>query len=186
MRLRRIALSVIAALALVVAGCGDDDDAGSDDTSTETDAGGSDDGGSDAGAVDGGSDDGGSDGGGSADTAVVVTVDGTTYPITTVQTCQTERDEDRETDVTMFGFAESGERVELSIRYQGADTSPTGTDQYYASVSIASDELRAQTTEDDPFGFLDGDRSTVTGEITMLTTTGSEREIQVAFDITCP
>lgn len=115
---------------------------------------------------------------------MTITVDGVAYPVTTVQTCQTERDGDRSSDLAVFGFAESGTRIELTFSYQGADDSPTGTDQFYGSIHVAAEDLSARMTADEPFEFLDGDRSTVTGEVTM-TTTGDERDVLVAFDITC-
>lgn len=163
---------------LLLSGCGGDDDS---NTSADADA-------PDAGdPADQGDQSVDEPDGAGGDSDVVVTVGGVEYPMTIVQTCHTERDEDRSTDLAMYGFAESGERVELSFRYQTAEDSPTGTDQYYGQVGVKSGEVSAQVSSDEPFDFLEGDRSTVTGAVTMESTSGeSVTAIEVAFTITCP
>ncbi len=172
-----IAAAAIVSLVLL-AGCGDDDGAGGDASSVTSSenpqAGKSSDTVGDAPT------------GGGSDSDVVVTVDGQTYPLSIVQACQTERDEARSTDLAVYGFAETGERVELTFRYQVAEESPTGTEQYYGSVGIASGQLSAQTVVDEPFDFLQGDRSSVSGTVSMETTPGPARTVDVEFDITCP
>lgn len=167
---------------LLLAGCGGDDD---DDTNTSADPGGQDPGdAADQGDQGDQATDGQSAAGGDAD--VVITVGGVEYPMTIVQSCQTERDEDRSTDVGVYGFAESGERVELSFSYQVAENSPTGTEQYYGQVNVKSGEVSAQVATDEPFDFLEGDRSTVAGSVTMETTGSSVAAVEVEFTITCP
>lgn len=167
-RIIAIGISSVAILVLAACGGGGGDDADDAPSSPAADAG--------ANGV-------GGAGGSGAESAVTVTVDGTEYAVTTVQTCETETDVEREEDLKMFGFAESGERVELSFRYQGADESPSGTEQYYGSVGIASGETSAQVVADEPFEFLSGDRATVSGSVEMETTDGEP--VDVAFDITC-
>lgn len=186
MRARFRTLASVAAVAgLLFTACGDDD-SGSDDDAALTDDGGS----SDA-PVDGDEMNGGDDGtvdppvGGDDASSVTITVDGEVHDVTTVQTCETETDTDRETDVTMFGFSADGPRVEFTLSYQGADTSPTGTDQYFGRVSIRGGEVSASVTQDEPFDFLTDDRSTVQGTLTMETTTEPIRPVEVTVDITC-
>ena len=172
------------AAVLLLAACGDDD-AGVDATpltSAPSDAGTTPDAGTGVGDGDGGDV---ADAGDATDTAVVVTVDGVEYPVTLVQDCETERDEARSTDLKAFGFAESGERIELAFSYQVAEESPSGTEQYYGRVSIASGELSAQTVVDEPFEFLTDDRSRVVGSLPMEVQSDG-RTVEVSFDVTCP
>ncbi|WP_436794181.1 hypothetical protein [Actinospongicola halichondriae] len=161
------------------AGCGDDDAASNDgggETSPSADE-------SSTPAADDGDPAGDA---GDAESDVTVTVDGTVYAVTTVQECSTETDLDRETDVGVYGYAETGERVELVLSYQGAETSPTGTDQYFGRVGISSGELSASVTADEPFDFLTDDRSSVVGSLEMETSTEPIRTIDVDIDVTCP
>ena len=186
MRARFRTLASVAAVAgLLLTACGDDD-SGDDDAAALTDDGGSADESTGGDETDG-SDDGtvepalGPDDGSN----VTITVDGEVHEVTTVQTCETETDTDRETDVTVFGFSADGPRVEFTLSYQGADTSPTGTDQYFGRVGIKGGELSASVTQDEPFEFLTDDRSTVQGTLTMETTTEPIRPVEVTVDITC-
>ena len=96
MRISTTFLAGVTTSLLLLAGCGDDDafEAGPA-TSDGLDPGGQD-------VGDGSTD---ADGGGESD--VVVTVDGTEYPVSIVQECQTERDEGRSTELAVYGFAES-------------------------------------------------------------------------------
>ncbi len=173
--------AALAAGVLLLAGCGDDD-AGSTDAASETSAGGDESSTLEPAAGD--TDPAGDAGAG--ESAVTVTVDGTVYAVTTVQQCSTEPDVERETDVGVYGFAETGERVELVLSYQGAATSPTGTDQYFGRIGISSGELSASVTADEPFDFLTDDRSTVVGSLEMETSTEPIRTIDVDIDVTCP
>ena len=67
-----------------------------------------------------------------------------------------------------------------------AEESPTVTEQYYGSVGIASGEVRAQIAADEQFDFLEGDRSTVTGSVTMESTGGTPAPVEVEFTVSCP
>ena len=172
-------LAPIAILLAAAAGCGDDD-AVSDSSTGLAPADGTD------GAADEQPGSGPDAGEPLDDSGVTVTVDGQTYAVTTVQTCELETDADREVDVAVYGFASTGPRVELSFRYQGADTSITGTDQFFGSLGIAG-EVDAAIVTDEPFDFLAGDRSTVSGSIQMEDrSTDPARTVDVAFDLTCP
>ncbi len=160
----------------LLAACGDDDSIGGVDLGVDDGSSGDSDGGGSS------SDDAG---GGSEDSDVTVTVDGTEYVVTTVQNCNTEGDD--RSDLTMFGFAETGERVELSFSQQDAESSPTGAVAYYGSVGISSGEISGQVTSDEPFAFLAGDRSSVSDTVTMETTSvDASGSLEVSFDITCP
>lgn len=174
--------TAVAAGSLLVTGCGDDD-APDDETDLDDSVDGPVEDDSSDPAPDGDGDDAATSGDGSD---VTVTVDGVEYAVTTVQSCATETDTGSETDVEVFGFAETGERIEFTLSYQGADTSPTGTDQYFGRVGVKSGELSASVTADDPFEFLTDDRSTVAGSLQMETTTDPIRTVDVEVDITCP
>ncbi len=175
-------LAIALAGVLLLAGCGDDDaadDAAPGDVSSDVDESGS-----STPETDGGTGEAGETGPGESD--VTVTVDGTTYAVTTVQQCSTETDVERETDVAVYGFAETGERIELVLSHQGAETSPTGTDQYFGRVGISSGELSVAVTADEPFDFLTDDRSSVEGSLEMISTTDPSRTVDVEIDVTCP
>lgn len=179
----RTILLCAAACGLPLSACGDDD---------------SSDGGSSPAASDGGVDATSDEAAGNAndttpsdeehgddvDAPVTITVDGVVHQVTTVQTCETETDTQRETDVQVFGFTSEGPRIEFTMSYQGADTSPTGTDQYFARLNVS--DVAVTTVADEPFDFLTDDRSTVHGTLTMETTPEPTEPVEVAVDITCP
>ena len=111
-------------------------------------------------------------------------VDGEEYPVTTIQTCDTTGDPKRNTDLTLYGYAASGERVELTFMHQPADESPAGTEQYYGSLGLSSGSAgHWQSQSSEPWSFLSGDRSSVNGSVTMDDTEG--QSVDVTFDITC-
>lgn len=121
-------------------------------------------------------------GGGAAD--VVVAVDGKKYPVTTVQTCDTKGDPERNRDLTVYGYAKSGERVELTFMHQPADESPSGTEQYYGSLGLSSgSDGEWQTQSSEPWPFLSGSRSSVSGSVTMEDSDG--QSVDVTFDVSC-
>jgi len=116
--------------------------------------------------------------------AVVIAVDGKKYPVTTIQTCDTTGDPKRNTDLTVYGYAKSGERVELTFMHQPADESPTGNEEYYGSLGLSSGSAgHWQTQSSEPWPFLSGDRSSVSDSVTMDDSEG--QSVEVTFDITC-
>jgi hypothetical protein len=118
------------------------------------------------------------------DAAVTVAVDGTEYPVTTIQTCDTTGDPQRKSDLTVRGYAKTGERVELTFMHQPADESPSGTDQYYGSLGLsAGSGGQWQIQSSEPWPFLSGDRSSVSGTVTMDDTEG--QSVDVTFHVTC-
>jgi hypothetical protein len=124
-------------------------------------------------------------GGGTEDTGVIITVDGVEHVVDTSLggKCTTDGDPSYpDTELAAFGYDQDGGRVELTFRHQGADTSVSGKDEYFGSVSTLDGHWQMQTVE--PFSWLDGDRSHVTGTATMEDSDG--QTVEVGYDVQCP
>lgn len=175
----RIRLLAVGMVLLALAACGGDGDLdeleGLDDF-PEEDSGSSDSG--DGGLLDLSED---------RDTGVVVTVDGAEYRVDTQLggSCRTEYDPDRQDDLSASGYdVETGTRVELGFSRQAAEFSPSGEDEYYGRLFIASSPTSWQIQTQEPWEWIDGDRSTVAGSVTMEDDEGGTADI--TFEVTCP
>lgn len=125
--------------------------------------------------------------GGDGDTGVVVTIDGAEYRVDTEfgGSCSTEYDPERETDLKAYGYdVETGIRVELSFSRQSAEFSPSGEEEYYGGFYVASSPESWQVQSLEPWPWIDGDRSTVSGSVTMEDGDGGTADIE--FEVTCP
>ena len=127
-------------------------------------------------------------GGASGATGVVISVDGAEYQVDTSLggSCSTQSNPDSGAELAAFGYdAATGKRVELSFQSQDAEFSPTGEDAYYGGLFIAQDEGgNWQVDSAEPWPWLDGDRSRVTGTVTMEDFDGNT--VEVTFDVECP
>ncbi len=166
----RVVVSM-AALVLLLAACGGDEGASGDvDTTGEI--------GSEASQTVAG-------GGGSEDTGVIVTVDGVEHVVDTSLggRCTTDGDSRYpDTDLAAFGYDQDGGRVELSFKHQGADSSVSGEPEYFGFLSTLDGHWQVQTLE--PWPWLDGDRSRVSGTATMEDSDG--QSVEVGYEVQCP
>lgn len=175
-------VGAVAAASLLLAGCGGDSAGTAPDDATD-DAGATtvDDGDSTGAPVDDGGDVAG-------DAPAVITVDGQAYPIPNFMggQCSTESEPERSRDLAVYGYAESGERIELSFSRVSADSSQSGQEEFHGQLgSIGGGAEGPWTvTSLDPWPWLDGDRSRVADTVTMEDRDGGT--IEVAFDVTCP
>lgn len=172
-----------AAASLLLTGCGAD----TADTAPDSD-------GVDAGATAVDGDDGtgasvqGDDGAGGGTSDVVITVDGQAYPIPNFMggQCNTESEPERARDMAVYGFAESGERIELWFDRVSAESSSSGQEEYWGHLGRIGGGAEGPwtTTSLEPWPWLAEDRSHVTDTVTMEDSDGGT--IEVAFDVTCP
>lgn len=123
---------------------------------------------------------------------VVLTVDGVDYTMTNFLGGKCELDDpDPTTDLNVQGYdAESGGRLSISFDNQQFSGQPK---MYYGQVSIGQStqddgtvsegrQLQADSTE--PFPFLEGDGSPVTGSLTMKDVDDGQTA-EVEFDVAC-
>lgn len=171
----------VTAMMLGLTGCGDDDDdpfPSADPSPSASDAGDSDVTPSAPGPDGGAQPDAG-------DAEIVVSAEGTEYVVLDTSLGGTCEISDTETgqQISAFGFdAETGSRVELSLRQQTGDTTPSGVDEYFGAFSVASGELRYQSNSTDPWPFAVADP--MEGTLAMETDDG--RVVDVTFRIDCP
>lgn len=177
----------VAAVSLLLAGCGGDS-AGTAPDGAAVDAG--------ATTVDGGDSTGAPvDGGGDAvaDALAVITVDGITYSFPDFMggDCNTQGDPDRNEDLKVLGYAESSDgstgRPNVSLRFDrtSAESSPSGEEEFWGHLGSIGGGAEGPWTATslEPWPWLAGDRSHVTGTVTMEDSDGGT--VEVAFDITC-
>lgn len=122
---------------------------------------------------------------GATDTGVTITVDGVEHVVDTSLGggCATDGDPgDPDTDLKAYGYDQDGQRVEFSFKHQGAGESTSGQPEYFGFLSTVDGHWQMQTTE--PFAWLEGDRSHVTGTATMED--GDGQTVEVGYDIRCP
>ena len=178
-RRRGVAIGVSIAV-IAMAGCGGDDSAsdtpGAANAPAEADAGDPAESAPDA-------DDGG---GTTADTGVIVTVGGVEYVVDTLLggSCEVAGSGPDDLDVRAYGYdVESGQRVELTLSRQSADSSISGEDEYFGSLGIASgaESWQMRTTEAPP---LSNSGSGVSGAVTMEDGDGVPAEVE--FEVDCP
>lgn len=185
-------VAAVVVVGLGLAGCGDDDDSAGDDVFAEftdespsagdesdSSGGAADDGtGGDQASVDG-------TGGDAEDADLVVNVDGTEYVVVDTEMggfCDVG-DTESGTQLGAGGFDEaSGQRVELSLRHQIAETTPSGVDEYYGGLSIASGQTSWETSSQEPFPFALADPTS--GTVTMTDAQG--QNVDVSFELACP
>ena len=164
---------------LALAGCGGDDSAS--EASGDTDAP------APAGADDPAEPTADADAGGTtAETGVVVTADGVEYVVDTSLggSCEVAGTGPDDLDVRAYGYdVESGQRVELTLSRQSADSSISGEDEYFGSLGIASgaESWQMRTTEAPP---LSASGSGVSGTVTMEDGDGVPAEVE--FEVDCP
>lgn len=175
--MRAMSAAAVAGAFLLLVGCGGtepevipDGNGGDDPLSTPSDAG-----------------DVGGDSGDTGDAPAVITVDGTTYSVPNFLggKCQTVGEPERNQDLAVFGYEETGQRIELSFTRQDAEFAPSGQEEFYGSLSIASgQDGQWQVSSLEPWPWLEGDRSSVSSTVTMADTDGNE--VEVSFEVTCP
>jgi len=125
------------------------------------------------------------DGGSSEDTGVVISVDGVEHVVDTTLggKCVTDGDPKYpDTDLAAFGYDQDGGRVELSFSHQDASNSISGKPEYFGSVDTLDGHWQVRAFE--PWPWLDGDRSHVTGMATMED--GEGQTVEVSYDVQCP
>lgn len=127
------------------------------------------------------------DAGAGGDVLSTITVDGDTYTMSNYLggRCDTDDDVSIGRDLAASGYDdETGTRVELSFTRQSAEFSPSGEEEFYGSLSLGSGSGgQWQVTSLEPWPWIDGDRSTVTGTAMMADSDGNE--VEVTFDISC-
>jgi hypothetical protein len=164
-------LSLLAALVVLLAGCGGDEGVSqSVENAGET-------GDATSQAVENGGD--------SDDTGVIITVDGVEHVVDTSLggKCTTDGDPTYpDTDLAAYGYDQDGGRVELSFLHQDASTSISGEPEYFGSVGTMDGHWQVRTLE--PWPWLEGDRSRVTGTATMED--GEGQTVDVSYDVQCP
>jgi len=118
------------------------------------------------------------------DAGLVVTVEGTEYLVDTELGGYCEvGDSETGTELAAGGFDQvSGARVELALRYQIGETTPSGADEYYGGLTIASGEASWDTSSQEPWPFDLADPTG--GTVTMVDSEGQSVEVMFALD--CP
>lgn len=119
------------------------------------------------------------------DPDLIVEVAGTEYVVDTDRGGYCEIDGDTETgsQISAGGFdAASGTRVELALRHQTADTTPSEVDEWFGGLSIASSPVQWMTSSTEPWPFEVADP--VSGTVTMEDDNG--QIVPVTFRLDCP
>jgi hypothetical protein len=133
---------------------------------------------------------GGVAGSGDESASALITVNGVEYGIDTQWgSCDTESEgAPTFTDLKVFGYeVESGRNSSLVFDRRPAEHTPSGKEEFNARLSIGGDSGGPswRTVSFEPWPWLEGDRSTVTGSVTMETPDGSE-SVEVTFEVSCP
>lgn len=154
-----VGLVVTAVAVLGLTGCGDDGSPTLGDPTAGSQSDANDDATDDAGGGDGQAPDPEADAassGDSDDAELVVTVAGTEYVVDADFGGYCEIDGSTETgsQISVGGYdAASGTRVELSLRHQTGETTPSGMDEYYGGLFVASSPVGWATSSTDPWPF---------------------------------
>lgn len=183
-----VATSLLAAMALL-AGCGGGDNDGLDDAL----------GAGEGPSVPGAPDASGADGtggepakGNDGEALVVLTVDGVDYTMTNFLGGECELDDpDPTNDLYVTGYeAKSGGRLSISFDNQQFTGQPK---EYSGQVSVGqatqddgtvSEGRQLQVVSTEPFPFLEGDGTSVSGSLTMKDVADGQTA-EVAFDVAC-
>ncbi|MEQ8842327.1 MAG: hypothetical protein RIB98_15185 [Acidimicrobiales bacterium] len=118
------------------------------------------------------------------DAELIVAVAGTEYVVDADVGGYCEIDDATATgsQVSAGGFdADSGTRVELSLRYQIGETTPSGEDEYYGGLFVASSPVEWTTSSNEPWPFEVADP--ISSTLTMEDDDG--QLVEVVFEIDC-